>query len=82
MIQLKALQKMNIVGKVINMTPKMASMSTQGIVQHKAKASPLVAMVFAALLGFGMITIAGHLQAHTLHDAAHDTRHATGFPCH
>jgi cobalt transporter subunit CbtB len=82
MIQLIALQKINIVGKVINMTPKMASMSTQDIVQQKAKTSPLVAIAFAALLGFGMITIAGHLQAHTLHDAAHDTRHATGFPCH
>ncbi|MWB76400.1 CbtB-domain containing protein [Pseudooceanicola sp. 216_PA32_1] len=39
-----------------------------------------IAAVFA--LGLGIVTLAGHVQAATLHDAAHDTRHATGFPCH
>jgi cobalt transporter subunit CbtB len=38
--------------------------------------------VFAALLGLGVISLTGHVQAAALHDAAHDTRHATGFPCH
>lgn len=38
--------------------------------------------VFAAVLGLAMITITGHVQAAALHDAAHDVRHATGFPCH
>ncbi len=41
-----------------------------------------LAIAFTALLGFGIMVMAGHLQAATLHDAAHDTRHATGFPCH
>ena len=36
----------------------------------------------AALLGLTIIVIAGHVQAGALHDAAHDVRHATGFPCH
>ncbi len=40
------------------------------------------AAVFAALLGLSIIVIAGHVQAQALHDAAHDVRHATGFPCH
>ena len=31
---------------------------------------------------FGIVTLAGHVQAAALHDAAHDVRHATGFPCH
>ncbi|MGC1497548.1 MAG: CbtB-domain containing protein [Sulfitobacter sp.] len=38
--------------------------------------------VFAAIAGIVMITLTGHVQAAALHDAAHDVRHATGFPCH
>lgn len=44
--------------------------------------SRIVPAVFAAVLGLVVITIAGHVQASALHDAAHDVRHATGFPCH
>lgn len=40
---------------------------------------PVIA-VFA--IGFGLIAMGGLVQAETLHDAAHDVRHATGFPCH
>ena len=42
----------------------------------------MLAIAFAALVGLGIIAIAGHVQAAALHDAAHDVRHATGFPCH
>ena len=38
--------------------------------------------LFAMILGVAVITMTGHLQADTLHTAAHDMRHATGFPCH
>ncbi len=41
-----------------------------------------MAIAAAALMGLGIVVFAGHLQAATLHDAAHDVRHATGFPCH
>ncbi|GGO54459.1 cobalt transporter subunit CbtB [Roseovarius pacificus] len=51
------------------------------LVQSAAKSSVLP-FVAAMVLGLGIITIAGHVQASTLHDAAHDVRHATGFPCH
>lgn len=44
--------------------------------------SRTLAAVFAAVLGLAMITLTGHVQASALHDAAHDVRHATGFPCH
>ncbi len=44
--------------------------------------SALLPIILAATIGLGMIIVAGHLQASTLHDAAHDVRHATGFPCH
>jgi cobalt transporter subunit CbtB len=44
--------------------------------------SKIVPLAFAAILGLAIITITGHVQAGALHDAAHDVRHATGFPCH
>ena len=47
-----------------------------------ATASGSVAIAFAAFFGLGMVLIAGHVQAGSLHAAAHDLRHATGFPCH
>ncbi len=42
----------------------------------------LLPLLGAAALGIGLIVLSGHVQAATLHDAAHDVRHATGFPCH
>ncbi len=44
--------------------------------------SNVLPIVFSALLGLSVIFVVGHVQADTLHDAAHDVRHATGFPCH
>ncbi|MFK7834700.1 MAG: CbtB domain-containing protein [Sulfitobacter sp.] len=41
-----------------------------------------VPAVFAGVLGLAVISLTGHVQAAALHDAAHDVRHATGFPCH
>lgn len=35
-----------------------------------------------AIIGLAVVFVTGHVQAGTLHDAAHDVRHATGFPCH
>ena len=40
------------------------------------------AILAVALLGLGLMFVAGHAQSAVLHDAAHDVRHATGFPCH
>ncbi len=44
--------------------------------------SGIGAAIVAALMGVAIVVITGHVQAGTLHDAAHDVRHATGFPCH
>lgn len=49
--------------------------------QTRASARFLPAL-FAAALGLAVVTLTGHVQAAALHDAAHDVRHATGFPCH
>lgn len=47
-----------------------------------SRASSLATIAFVALVGATMLFLAGHAQSSTLHDAAHDMRHATGFPCH
>jgi len=44
--------------------------------------SKLASILFVAFLGGGIIFAAGYAQSTVLHDAAHDLRHATGFPCH
>jgi cobalt transporter subunit CbtA len=41
-----------------------------------------IAVVTVAALGLCLMVVAGHTQSATLHDAAHDLRHATGLPCH
>ena len=56
-------------------------MTTKTLADAKS-GSGFVPILFALVLGLGIITVTGHLQASTLHDAAHDVRHATGFPCH
>ena len=45
-------------------------------------ATAILTMAFVALIGATIVFVAGHAQSAALHDAAHDTRHATGFPCH
>ncbi len=58
-------------------------MTTQTKTLAGTKASSLIlSALFAAALGGTMLLLAGHAQSATLHDAAHDVRHATGFPCH
>jgi len=46
------------------------------------KANTTVQAVFAMLLGALVIGVAGFSHIEVVHNAAHDTRHSTGFPCH
>lgn len=41
-------------------------------------------MIAAATLAFGLglVFLAGFANSATVHNAAHDTRHAMAFPCH
>lgn len=55
--------------------------TVKAITQARADTSVL-SIIAAAILGITLIGVAGHVQAAALHDAAHDMRHATGFPCH
>ena len=42
----------------------------------------LTAALCAAVLGLGLLFAAGFSHAAAVHDVAHDSRHAIGFPCH
>lgn len=42
----------------------------------------MVAGVICLFLGLFMVAGAGFAGPQALHNAAHDTRHAVGFPCH
>ncbi|MEZ7813071.1 MAG: CbtB domain-containing protein [Paracoccaceae bacterium] len=42
----------------------------------------LISVALAASLGIALLFMSGFAQSATLHDAAHDSRHAIGFPCH
>ncbi len=44
--------------------------------------SGMMSIVIVALIGATLVFMSGLAQSATLHDAAHDVRHATGFPCH
>ena len=44
--------------------------------------SAVLPALVAALVGLGIVSMAGMAQSATLHDSAHDMRHANGFPCH
>jgi cobalt transporter subunit CbtB len=58
----------------------MHALSTR-LVDWSALARQLPAL---ALLGFGAMMLygVGFSTISAMHNAAHDTRHATGFPCH
>jgi len=42
----------------------------------------LVAGLVALVLGLAVLGTVGFAGAAEIHNAAHDTRHALGFPCH
>ena len=46
------------------------------------RSDTLGAAVFAALLGVFVIWAVGFSHIDIAHNAAHDTRHSVGFPCH
>jgi len=59
------------------MTVKTASLSLTDRIGARTLAG-LMALVIGGILVFGV----GLANSQALHDAAHDTRHSYGFPCH
>lgn len=60
-------------GKEIEMNTSVSSTRT---------GTSLMSILFVALVGATVVFLAGFAHSATLHDAAHDVRHASGFPCH
>lgn len=42
----------------------------------------LVAAIGASVLGICLVYFAGFSHIEAVHNAAHDTRHSSAFPCH
>ena len=42
----------------------------------------LTAAVCASILGANLVYFAGFSHIEAVHNAAHDTRHSSAFPCH
>jgi cobalt transporter subunit CbtB len=61
---------------------------TQAQIQAQTQVQPTIAQgrrVIAAatlLFGLGLVFLTGFAHSQTVHNAAHDTRHAMAFPCH
>ena len=62
-------------------TQIIGSRSVTGL-QSLPRSDTLAAAVFAALLGVFVLWVVGFSHIDIAHNAAHDTRHSTGFPCH
>lgn len=62
-------------------TARRDKMNTQTLTTAKATTN-LFSILFVAMFGGAILFAAGHAQSGALHEAAHDVRHATGFPCH
>jgi len=61
-------------GRTIPMTTQI---QTASLGQSKA-----LTLIAALLIGGLFVFAAGFMPAQAMHDAAHDTRHSVGFPCH
>lgn len=56
--------------------------STTATVTAGRRAGVLAQAMLAMLLGALVIGVAGFSHIDAIHNAAHDTRHSNGFPCH
>jgi cobalt transporter subunit CbtB len=62
-------------------TQIIGSRSVTGL-QSLPRSDTLAAAVSAALLGAFVLWVVGFSHIDIAHNAAHDTRHSAGFPCH
>ena len=57
-------------------------MTTKTISISQSLSQRAIAGLVCLFIGGGMIFTIGLSQVSAVHNAAHDTRHAIGFPCH
>lgn len=60
----------------------MNDLMTRALTLDTERLAVLPAAAFAALLGFAFLYGIGFAPMEVVHNAAHDMRHALGFPCH
>ena len=63
-------------------TPIAAEACSDAAAPSLARREAMLSALLAAALGAFLVLGVGFLHAAPVHDAAHDTRHAIGFPCH
>ncbi len=59
-----------------------ANSSVNAAALASSRLEALRAAAVALVLGFGLVWLAGFAYPESVHDSAHDTRHALSFPCH
>ena len=57
-------------------------MSSATITRSVAVAGSKTASILAMFLGTSFIFLIGFSHVEAVHNAAHDTRHSSAFPCH
>ncbi|QOF91360.1 CbtB domain-containing protein [Pseudomonas lundensis] len=55
---------------------------TQSATSTSTQSQRIVAAVGVAVLGAFLVYFAGFSHIDAVHNAAHDTRHSSAFPCH
>ena len=55
---------------------------TAAISRRYERSEALTAALVALVFGLGLVYTTGFSHPSTIHNAAHDTRHALSFPCH
>lgn len=60
------------------MTTATQAQKSQSVSLQSTRAIAAAMLVF----GFALVATIGFAHSATLHNAAHDTRHALAFPCH
>jgi len=63
-------------------TAKELTMNATHNTATAARSNAVLQAIFVALIGGLIVFAAGFANSQTLHDATHDMRHSTGFPCH
>ncbi len=57
-------------------------MTTKTNISTRAMSERATAGIASLFLGISMVFMVGLSHISAVHNAAHDTRHAIGFPCH
>jgi len=60
----------------------MTTTATNHSIQTIAVEQRVVAGIIMLAIGLVMLVGVGFAHSETIHNAAHDTRHSIGFPCH